>query len=360
MNVLLFAVIIFVHLSDLNCDISLPLVINTWGFSNATESAWEALQSHGGGNSYIEALVEGCSRCERDQCDGTVGFGGSPNENGETTLDAMIFDGVNMNMGAVAAMRRIKDAIAVASYVLTHTMHSLLVGEEATKFAKQMNFSEEDLSTEQSRSMWQQWRYENSCQPNYWLNVEPDSQKQCGPYKPLPPNSIHYNHHVSPVSHSRVIEGNHDTIGMIVVDREGNIAAGTSTNGMKWKVPGRVGDSALPGAGAYADQKGGGAAVATGDGDILMRFLPSMLAVERIRQHAATAPEAARYAINRIREYYPAFFGAVVVVSTGAGGTGNYTYGAACNGIPGGVFPFSVRHSTMEAAEVQTVLCTMN
>lgn len=117
--------------------------------------------------SAIDALVEGCSVCEREQCDGTVGYGGSPDENGETTLDAMIMDGNTMNVGAVAALRDVKDAIAVARHVLENTKHTLLVGEQATDFAVMMGFQRESLQTERSREMWQQWK-NNHCQPNFW------------------------------------------------------------------------------------------------------------------------------------------------------------------------------------------------
>uniref|UniRef100_A0A1Y1LW67 N(4)-(Beta-N-acetylglucosaminyl)-L-asparaginase n=1 Tax=Photinus pyralis TaxID=7054 RepID=A0A1Y1LW67_PHOPY len=141
-----------------------PLVINTWGFMEATKAAWTEISS---GGSRLDALEVGCSKCEMLQCDGTVGFGGSPDENGETTLDALMFDGVTMDMGAVAGLRRVKNVISVARRVLEHTSHSLLVGSLATKFAKQMGFKEESLSTNNSLSMWKQWMV-NRCQPNFW------------------------------------------------------------------------------------------------------------------------------------------------------------------------------------------------
>jgi isoaspartyl peptidase/L-asparaginase-like protein (Ntn-hydrolase superfamily) len=99
---------------------------------------------------------------------------------------------------------------------------------------------------------------------------------------------------------------------MIVIDKAGNIAAGTSTNGARHKIPGRVGDSPIVGAGGYADNEVG-AAVATGDGDILMRFLPSFLSVEQMR-HNMKPQEAGEFALKRIAKHYPTFMGAVVVV----------------------------------------------
>lgn len=205
----------------------------------------------------------GCSVCEREQCDGTVGYGGSPDENGETTLDAMIMDGKTMNMGAVAALRNVKDAIAVAKHVLLYTKHSMLVGSQATEFAEQLGFKQENLATNSSKDMWKDWR-ENYCQPNFWTNVTPNPRFSCGPYKPNQDHGTQKSEthrEYSVIGYGRY---NHDTIGMLVIDRTGNIAAGTSTNGARHKIPGRVGDSPIPGAGSYADDEVG-AAAATGN-----------------------------------------------------------------------------------------------
>lgn len=208
------------------------------------------------GENGIDSLEAGCSVCEIKQCDGTVGYGGSPDEDGETTLDAMIFDGYyclisnmifqififarnTMNMGAVGALRRIKSAISVAKYVLKYTSHSMLVGNQATNFAIEMGFQEETLSTNNSRNIWKNWKQEN-CQPNYWMNVEPNNNEFCGPYSPISINSIYYKNKFNKQSQSDVTynEKNHDTIGMIIIDNDNNVVAGTSTNGLKHKIPG--------------------------------------------------------------------------------------------------------------------------
>ena len=288
-------------------------------------------------------LVEGCSVCEREQCDGTVGYGGSPNENGETTLDALIMDGKTMNIGAVAALRNIKNAIEVARHVLENTKHTLLVGEQATEFAVMMGFKKESLSTEASQKMWTDWTT-NNCQPNFWENVVPNPSLSCGPYSPVSENSIDKYFNVnSPIFDSK----NHDTIGMIVIDQQGNISAGTSTNGARNKIAGRVGDSPIPGAGAYADNNVG-AAAATGDGDIMMRFLPSLLAVEHMR-HSKTPKEAGELALKRIALYYRDFMGAIVVTDK----KGNY--GAACHGF--NEFPYSVYNPQTKDVIVERVKC---
>ncbi|KAM7328627.1 N(4)-(beta-N-acetylglucosaminyl)-L-asparaginase isoform X1 [Alexandromys fortis] len=294
----------------------LPLVLNTWPFTNATAEAWRTLES---GGSALDAVENGCAVCEREQCDGTVGYGGSPDELGETTLDAMIMDGTAMDVGAVGDLRRIKNAIGVARKVLEHTTHTLLVGESATKFAESMGFTNENLSTSASKALHSDWLAQN-CQPNYWRKVIPDPSKYCGPYKPS--GVLEKG---SPVEKKVDIHG-HDTIGMVVIHKTGHIAAGTSTNGLKFKIPGRVGDSPVPGAGAYADDTAG-AAAATGDGDILLRFLPSYQAVEYMRR-GDDPSTACQRVILRIQNYYPEFFGAVICANV----TGSF--GAACNKLP--------------------------
>ncbi|XP_047305678.1 N(4)-(beta-N-acetylglucosaminyl)-L-asparaginase isoform X1 [Homo sapiens] len=203
------------------CSSPLPLVVNTWPFKNATEAAWRALAS---GGSALDAVESGCAMCEREQCDGSVGFGGSPDELGETTLDAMIMDGTTMDVGAVGDLRRIKNAIGVARKVLEHTTHTLLVGESATTFAQSMGFINEDLSTTASQALHSDWLARN-CQPNYWRNVIPDPSKYCGPYKP--PGILKQD---IPIHKETEDDRGHDTIGMVVIHKTGHIAAGTSTN----------------------------------------------------------------------------------------------------------------------------------
>ncbi|XP_077466431.1 N(4)-(beta-N-acetylglucosaminyl)-L-asparaginase [Stigmatopora argus] len=317
---------------------SLPLVINTWSFKNATAAAWATLQA---GGSVLDAVEKGCDRCQEEQCDGSVGYGGSPDETGETTLDALIMDGNTMEVGAVADLKRIKNAIGVARAIMEHTEHSMLVGESATLFAENMGFVTEDLTTVKSLDMFTQW-LKGSCQPNYRKNVFPNPTKSCRPYKPIANIGLEKRLHTN--IHS------HDTIGIIAFDRYGHVAAGTSTNGLTHKIPGRVGDSPIVGAGAYADSSVG-AAAATGDGDVMMRFLPSFLAVEMMR--AGTDPSAAcEMAISRIKRHYADFFGAIIC----ANATGHY--GAACNKVPGLLqFHYMVSNCESDTPLLKSVEC---
>lgn len=316
----------------------LPLVINTWGgpFTIATDAAYEALISDIR-TTALDAVEIGCSACERNQCDGSVGYGGSPDENCETTLDAMIMDGATMNSGAVAGLRRVRSAIWVARHVMEHTAHSLLAGDLATHFAAQNGFAEEDLTTPESSSVCGQWMAEASCQPNYRVNVDPDPASHCGPYTPRRLSRPGTTDDLSSSTPRR--DANlplaaasataHDTISMVVIDASGSMAAGTSTNGASHKIPGRVGDGPIVGSGSYVDADVGGCG-ATGDGDVMMRFLPCYQAVENLRRGMAPR-QAAEDAVRRVLRKFPDVSSGIFVVNTkgehgGAGSGWTFTY----------------------------------
>jgi N4-(beta-N-acetylglucosaminyl)-L-asparaginase len=207
-----------------------PIVVNTWPFINATRRGWDVLSKT---DDCLLAVELGCTECEILRCDGTVGYGGSPDESAETTLDAMIMDGRTHDVGSVAGLKRIRSAISVARAVMNYTSHTLLVGDSATQFALSMGFKQDEMHSVESLNSWITW-YKNSCQPNFRRNVYPDASQSCGPYVPIQ-NPVHrsedrYNKNAN--RHS------HDTIGMIAIDSKGNIAGGTSTNGASHKVPG--------------------------------------------------------------------------------------------------------------------------
>lgn len=334
----------------------LPFVINTWGgqFTSATNAAYETLVS-GRHVSALDAVEIGCSTCERNQCDGTVGYGGSPDENCETTLDAMIMDGGSMNVGAVAGLRRVRDAISVARRVLDHTSHSLLVGDQATQFAVQNGFVEEDIATPDSRASCEHWKALSNCQPNFRINVSPDPLSGCGPYTPLPPaesgsqsGSVAHQHDAQGIlmlPPSAVNPRSHDTISIIVISSAGDMAAGTSTNGASHKIPGRVGDGPIIGSGSYVDEEVGGCG-ATGDGDIMMRFSPCYQAVENLRR-GMSPREAAEDVVMRMLRKYPAVLTGIVVVDA------NGLHGAAASGW---TFTYAFRGGTMNQTRVVEVL----
>ena len=237
-------------------------------------------------------------------------------------------------VGAVAALRNIKNVISVARAVMEHTRHTMLVGDQATEFALAMGFKQENLTSKFSADLHSHW-LKNNCQPNYWnpSTVAPDPTKFCGPYKPMirhaPLNKIEKTQ-----TRPEINRYNHDTIGVVTLDTAGRLASGTSTNGAKYKIPGRVGDSPITGAGSYVDQNVGGAA-ATGDGDIIMRYLVSYQTVEFIRQ-GMTPDQAAHHALSRILPRFPNASVAVVGLDVQSG-----EVGAACINVIGG-FPYMV------------------
>ncbi|KAF5199814.1 N(4)-(Beta-N-acetylglucosaminyl)-L-asparaginase [Thalictrum thalictroides] len=323
-----------------------PLVVSTWPFVEAVRSAWRAVEN---GLSAVDSVVEGCSACEELRCDGTVGPGGSPDENGETTIDALVMDGTTMEVGAVAAMRYVKDGIRAAKLVMQHTQHTLLVGEKASNFAISMGLpGPTNLSSPVSTEKWVKWK-DSGCQPNFWKNVLPANS--CGPYYPRELPSVlegmcsRGSLSGFPSTSSHIGLENHDTISMAVFDHMGHIAVGTSTNGATFKIPGRVGDGPIAGSSAYADTEVG-ACGATGDGDIMMRFLPCYQVVESMR--LGMEPKlAAKDAIMRIARKYPDFVGAIFAVDK------NGVHAGACHGW---TFQYSVRSPVMEDVQVFTVL----
>lgn len=221
-------------------DKALPAVISTWDFGKkANAVAWKVLE---GGGSSLDAVEKGINDAELDPDNLSVGFAGLPNEDGETTNDAVLMWGPKHAAGAVGCLKRIKRPISVARAVLEKTKHTFLVGDDATKFAVKMGFKEEALGTEKSKERWEAWK--KAGKPNdFW---------------------------------------NHDTIGMVAIDAKGDVTAGCSTSGLGFKIAGRVGDSPIVGSGAYCDNDIGGVA-ATGNGDVMMRFCPAIVAVELMR-----------------------------------------------------------------------------
>ena len=244
-----------------------PFILTTWDFGpGANAVGWPMLA---GGANALDAVEAAINHVEL-LGDYWVGAGGVPNEVGETTLDAMIMWGPTHDLGAVGCLKRVKKAISVARKVMEETQHSLIVGDDATRFAVRMGFTETSLTSVVSQQAWDKWAAKG--EKTNAFDPEPIKTQQ----KP----------------------GQHDTVGCIALDAAGNLCVGCSTNGREFKIPGRVGDSPIAGAGAYVDQEVG-AAVATGNGDVMMRFLPTYHVVELMR--GGMDPQAAAEAtIKRI------------------------------------------------------------
>ncbi|WP_067037798.1 isoaspartyl peptidase/L-asparaginase family protein [Allomuricauda sp. CP2A] len=234
-----------------------PIVVCTWNFGNATSKAWDVLRK--GGNA-LDAVEQGVMVEEADETNETVGKGGRPDRDGNVTLDACIMD-KDGNCGSVVYLQNIVHPVSVARKVMEETPHILLAGKGAEKFAYEQGFKKEDLLTESTRKQYQEWlktsKYETT------INIE-----------------------------------NHDTIGMLAIDENGDIAGACTTSGMAYKVAGRVGDSPIIGAGLYVDNEVGGA-TATGVGEEVIRTVGSFLIVELMRQ-GKSPQEACEEGVKRI------------------------------------------------------------
>ncbi len=292
-----------------------PMIVTSWDFGpGANAVGWPILAE---GGLAIDAVEAAINYVELLPDEFWVGYGGVHNEVGETTLDAMIMWGPTHDVGAVGCLKRVKRAISVARKVMEETQHSLIVGDDATRFASLMGFRETSLSSETSVKSWEKWAAKGD--PSDAWQPEPLGQ---GPQP----------------------EG-HDTVGTMAIDKHGNVCVGCSTNGRLHKIPGRVGDSPIAGAGAYCDNEVG-AAIATGNGDVMMRFLPTYHAVELMREGANPA-EASKAAIARIHAKGYQFEGAVVALAKDG------KHGAAQSGWDG-----EFRYAVRDAKEAKHILVT--
>tara|TARA_R110001632_G_scaffold43376_6_gene110131 strand:+ start:133916 stop:134917 length:1002 start_codon:yes stop_codon:yes gene_type:complete len=234
-----------------------PLVIATWKTDLAVETAAEVLEK---GGSALDAVEQGCRIEEANEKGQSVGKGGLPDRDGDVTLDACIMDEKG-NYGAVLGVKNIKHVISVARKVMEDTPHVMLVGEGAEKFAVTKGFERENLLTEASKKAWENWKIKSEYKPI--INIE-----------------------------------NHDTIGMLAIDKNGDISGACTTSGLAYKMAGRVGDSPIIGGGLFVDNEIGGAS-ATGLGEEVLKTVGSFLIVELMRQ-GKSPQEACEEAIGRI------------------------------------------------------------
>ena len=253
-----------------------PIVISTWDSGMAVNAAaWKILAANG---KAIDAIEAGARQIE-DETSCCVGLGGYPDRDGIVTLDACIMD-EHANCGAVAGLEQIRHPISVAKKVMENTPHVLLVGHGAQQFAIENGFTKEPaLLSEGAEKAWKEWLKSSAYKPI--INIE--TKKEHGPFAP-----------------DFFSDGtpNHDTMGLLAIDTKGNLSGGVTTSGMAFKLHGRVGDSAVIGAGLFVDNAVG-AATSSGVGEEAIRICGTHLVVEFMRQ--GNTPEAAcKKAIERI------------------------------------------------------------
>lgn len=237
-----------------------PVVVSTWNNRKANEAAWKILQSNGYA---LDAVEQGARVPEADPKDNSVGFGGLPDREGAVTLDACIMN-EKSDCGAVVFVQGYKHVISLARLVMEKTPHVLLAGKGAQQFAEAQGFKRENLLTKEAEAAWRAWLKESKYSPN--MNV----------FK----------------------LGNHDTIGILALDRQQRLCGACSTSGMAYKMHGRVGDSPIVGAGLFVDGEVG-AATATGVGEEMIRIAGSHTIVELMR-HGRSTQQACEEAIARV------------------------------------------------------------
>ena len=242
-----------------------PLMLATWSFGQpAIAAAWPALIA---GGSSIDAIEAACRCAEDDLENPTVGRGSYPDRDGNITLDAAVMLSPAKS-GAVCGTRSTINPITAARRVMQNTTHKMLAGAGADLFVTEQGLGIGELNTEFSRRKWEEWKQSG------------------GPAGPI----------------LNIEEKHHDTIGVLAIDAAGVIAAGCSTSGLAWKLPGRVGDSPIIGHGLYA-KPGMGACVCTGLGEMVSGVCGAFLAVETLRRGGSPL-DAVSEVLNRVSYSY--------------------------------------------------------
>jgi N4-(beta-N-acetylglucosaminyl)-L-asparaginase len=237
------------------------------------------------GAEVLDAVVAGVNIVELDPEDTSVGYGGLPNAEGVVQLDASVMHGPLKRAGAVACLEGVRTPSLVARQVMQETDHHLLVGAGAQRFARNMGFTiEDDLNTEKSRRLWLEWKRRSD--PAHYLNPKDREHAAYRAARSMVADGL--------------IEAEHfyGTINCNGLDPKGQIAGVTTTSGLAWKIPGRVGDSPILGAGLYVDGDVG-AAGSTGRGEANLFALGSFLVVESMR-NGMSPKDAGMFALKRV------------------------------------------------------------
>ena len=281
-----------------------PLVISDYsgfefkngGTENAVERAFRLITK---GDDVLDALIAGVNIPELDPLETGIGYGALPNADGVVQLDASCMHGPKKRAGAVCAIEGVRTPSLVAKAVMDYTDHHLLAGKGAQEFARAMGFKiEEDLNTENSRRLWLEWR--RRMDPDHWLDPNSPARKPKPKHEKDPGEDRALAAGRSMVRDGLIRGGSFwGTINCNGISPNGDICGVTTTSGLAWKIPGRVGDSPILGAGLYVDNDVG-AAGSTGRGEANLYNLSSYLIVEGLRR-GMTPKDAGFEALKRIR-----------------------------------------------------------
>src|SRR5881394_963344 len=268
-----------------------PLIISSANGLHALDKGMDILKK---GGDTLDAVVAAVMVVEDDPNDDSVGYGGLPNEEGEVELDASVMHGPTHRAGSVASVRRIKNVARLAKTVMENTNHIMIVGDGARRFAVAEGFEEMNLLTEHSRKIWLAWKAKSSL--NWRPGIDsPEWKEHMATLFDGDQEKIAYAERV--IAHPPT-----GTIPCMAVDAKGDISATTTTSGLSWKIPGRVGDSPIIGAGCCVDNEVG-AAGSTGKGEENIKISGGHTIVEMMRQ-GKSPKDACLEACARIARHY--------------------------------------------------------
>ena len=273
--------------------------------ANGLAACAKAMESMKSGADTLDAVIAGVNIIELDPNDTSVGFGGLPNEDGVVELDASVMHGPTRRAGSVAAIQGIKTPSKIAKLVMDHTTHVMIVGDGALKFAEAYGYQKEDLMTEKSRTAWLVWK-ESLRSPNAfnnWVSMKQNLEmSDATPMKQLKEAFPQADEETLHWAWQMAIHPTYGTINCLALNEKGEMSGVTTTSGLAWKIPGRVGDSPIIGAGVYVDPDVGGAG-STGVGELNIRIVGAHTIVEAMRQHMSPK-DAVLEALKRVSKLY--------------------------------------------------------
>jgi N4-(beta-N-acetylglucosaminyl)-L-asparaginase len=270
--------------------------------ANGLKCCARAMEILQGGGDTLDAVLAGVNLVEEDPEDNSVGYGGLPNELGVVELDACVMHGPTRRAGSVASIRGIKTPSKIAKLVMEQTDHVMLAGQGALDFAKAWGFAEENLLTEKSRLAWMVWK-------QGLRDVDGHNNWAEGLATPDKKTTAYWKAHF-PSASDEMIAWAHEmarhpptgTINCLGLNTKGEISGTTTTSGLAWKIPGRVGDSPIIGAGLFIDQDVGGAG-STGRGEENIKIAGAHSIIENMR-HGMEPQDACMDALKRISRNY--------------------------------------------------------
>lgn len=267
------------------------------GPENAVERAFRGITQ---GEDVLDALIAGVNIPELDSTENGIGYGALPNAYGVVQLDASCMHGPTRRAGAVASIEGVRTPSLVAKAVMDLTDHHLIVGRDAREFARDVGFTiEDDLNTPESRRLWMEWR--RRVDPEHWLDPNGAGRRRRDENRPAHERDPELLAGLSMVRDGLIREGSFwGTINCSGITPNGDLAGVTTTSGLAWKIPGRVGDSAILGAGMYVDNDVG-AAGSTGRGEANLYNLSSFVIIEELRR-GRSPKDAGLEALRRIQQ----------------------------------------------------------